>query len=75
MRADRGTTMALMFVRAPRGHRENGPWLSSGIVTFPRKKDLDAEVIALLVERDGMPTVVRLVDGRTVTVWNIAWGL
>lgn len=31
-------------------------------------------MIALLRDRDGMPTTVTLRDGRELTVWNIAWG-
>lgn len=34
----------------------------------------DAAIIALLNDRDGMPTTVTLRDGRELTVWNIAWG-
>ena len=34
----------------------------------------DVGMIALFNDRDGMPTTVRLRDGRELTVWNIAWG-
>lgn len=34
----------------------------------------DAQLILLLIDRDGMPTTVSLRDGRNLTVWNIAWG-
>ncbi|MCW2779763.1 MAG: hypothetical protein JWR35_212 [Marmoricola sp.] len=34
----------------------------------------DAEVINLLVKRDGIPTLVTLKNGLGLTVRNIAWG-
>jgi hypothetical protein len=34
----------------------------------------DADVIDLLVDRDGVPRVVTLTDGTQLTVHNIAWG-
>lgn len=74
VRADRRTTDGVGVRPCSVRPQRERTWLSSCVVTFTGKKDLDAEVIALLVERDGMPTVVRLVDGRTVTVWNVAGG-
>ena len=34
----------------------------------------DAAVIALLRERDGLPTAITLREGESITVYNIAWG-
>jgi hypothetical protein len=34
----------------------------------------DLEVLARLQGRDGSLTEVQLTDGRSVRVWNIAWG-
>lgn len=34
----------------------------------------DIEIINLLVDRDGIPTLVTLKGGRGLTVHNIAWG-
>lgn len=34
----------------------------------------DAAMLAMLRNRDGMPTTVTLRDGRKLMVWNIAWG-
>jgi hypothetical protein len=34
----------------------------------------DGDVIALLEKRHGMPTVIRLTDGRILPVKNIAYG-
>ena len=37
-------------------------------------KPADQDIIDLLVSRDAVPTVVRLKDGRSLAVMNIAWG-
>ncbi|MBM6399791.1 hypothetical protein [Phycicoccus sonneratiae] len=34
----------------------------------------DAHILELLVNRDGLPTLVTLENGATITVYNIAWG-
>ena len=38
------------------------------------RQPADVEVINLLVERDGIPTLVTLKNGLQLTVHNIAWG-
>lgn len=43
-------------------------------MTLEDRDKPDAAMIALLHNRDGMPTTVTLRDGRELMVWNIAWG-
>ena len=40
----------------------------------PDAQKPDVQLIALFRGRDGMPTAVLLADGRSLLVWNIAWG-
>jgi hypothetical protein len=35
---------------------------------------VDDDIVQLLVKRDGIPTVVKLRDGRSLAVIDIAWG-